>query len=114
MTLNIPVIKMCRTDKHIFHEAYEKILHASLPIDSETILMGSDLTQIYKQPISVSNFALYLNTDNKEEADRRFHELSEGGKIEMTMNRIFWGFYYDMLTDKFGIDWKITFNLDTE
>jgi PhnB protein len=104
-----------KTDKQIFlSEADEKIMHVSLHVGTETILMGCDITEVYKQPISVNNFALYINTDSKEEADRLFHELSNGGHIKIPMNQTFWGSYYGMLTDKFGIDWKITFNSGTE
>jgi PhnB protein len=103
-----------QTAKQIFHEADEKIMHISLPISTETILMGCDVTEVYKQPISVNNFSLYINTDSKEEADRLFEELSSRGQIKMPMNQTFWGSYYGILTDKFGIDWKITFNSNTE
>jgi PhnB protein len=101
-------------DKIIFHESDDKIMHVSLPISAETILMGCDITEIYKEPISSNNFSLYINTDSREEADRLFNELSTGGKIEMPMNHTFWGSYYGILTDKFGINWKITFNSNTE
>lgn len=76
--------------------------------------MGCDLTEVYKQPVSGNNFALYLNTDSKEEADRLFHELSDEGQTKMPMTQTFWGSYYGILTDKFGIDWKITFDSGTE
>jgi PhnB protein len=101
-------------DKPIFREAGEKIMHISLPISAETTLMGCDITEINKQPTSNDNFSLYLNTDSKQEADRLFHELSNGGQIRMAMNQTFWGSYYGILTDKFGINWKITFNSNTE
>ena len=101
-------------DKHIFHEADEKIMHVSLPIGTETTLMGCDITEIYKEPISVNTFSLYINTDSKEEADRLFNELSIGGQLKMPMNLTFWGSYYGIFTDKFGIIWKITFNSKAE
>ncbi len=37
-----------KTDRQIFQEADEKIMHISLPISTETILMGSDNTEAYK------------------------------------------------------------------
>ena len=101
-----------QTDRQIFHEEDEKIMHASLPINTETTLMGSDITELYNQPVSTKNFALYINTDNREEADRLFNELSIGGQIKMPMTETFWGSYYGFFTDKFGISWKITFDLN--
>ena len=103
-----------KTDRQIFQEADEKIMHISLPISTETILMGSDNTEAYKKSKTYNNFSLIIHTDSKEEAGRLFHELSDGGQIKMLMNQTFWGSYYGIVTDKFGIDWKIAFNSDKE
>ncbi|NJO25578.1 MAG: VOC family protein [Bacteroidia bacterium] len=103
-----------QTDRQIFKEEDDKIMHVSLPINTETTLMGSDMTGLYKQPVSTNNFALYINTDTKKEADRLFNELSIEGQIKMPMTETFWGSYYGYVTDKFGISWKITFDLNTE
>jgi PhnB protein len=103
-----------QTDKQIFHEAGEKIMHVSLPISTETTLMGCDITEMYKQSGTTNNFSLYINTDTRDEADRLFHELSNGGQIKMPMTHTFWGSYYGICTDKFGINWKVTFNSNDE
>jgi len=97
-----------KTDRQIFHEADEKIMHISLPISKETILMGSDNTEAYEDAIAFNNFSLIIHTDSKSEADRLFNELSESGKVKMPMNLTFWGSYYGICIDKFGISWKIT------
>jgi PhnB protein len=92
-------------------EQGEKIMHVSLPIGKETILMGSDTggewAANYKQG---NNFSLSLTTDSKDEADRLFNGLSKGGHVIMAMNKTFWGDYYGMWTDKFGINWMVSFN----
>jgi PhnB protein len=54
-------------------------------------------------PISLS-----LSVESKADADRIFHALSQGGTVEMPMQDVFWGSYFGMLTDKFGIDWMIS------
>lgn len=99
-----------QTDRQIFQDGDEKIMHISLPISEETILMGSDNTEAYKELIRFNNFSLIIHTDNKEEADRLFNELSNGGQVKMSMNLTFWGSYYGICIDKFGISWKITAN----
>ncbi len=99
------------TDRHIFKENDEKIMHVTLPINKETMLMGSDNTETQAEPGSGNNFAVYLNVDNKVEADRLFNELSIGGQVKVSMTETFWGSYYGILKDKFGINWKITFDL---
>jgi PhnB protein len=91
----------------------DKIMHISLPISKETVLMGSDTDgewfgQGFRQG---NNFSISIYTDKKEEADRLFHGLSSGGQVAMPMGNTFCGEYFGMFTDKFGINWMIGFNL---
>ncbi len=97
-----------QTDRKNFRETDEKIMHVSLPISSETVLMGADNTEAYNELLTYSNFSLIIHTDEKQEADRLFNELSQGGQIKMPMNLTFWGSYYGICIDKFGITWKVT------
>lgn len=97
-----------KTDRQIFKETDEKIMHVTLPISTETSLMGSDNTEAYEESIAYSNFSLIIHTDSKEEADRLFNELSESGQIKVAMNLTFWRAYYGICIDKFGITWKVT------
>lgn len=86
----------------------EKIMHITFPISTETMLMGSDhLDSFGAPPIKGDNFAIYVRADNKEQADRLFSKLSGGGRIILPMAETFWGSYYGLLVDKFGIKWKI-------
>jgi PhnB protein len=89
----------------------EKIMHVSLPISKETMLMGSDTGGEWASTYSQgNNFAVSISTDSKDEADRLFNSLSAGGTATMPMNKTFWGDYFGMFTDKFGINWMISFN----
>lgn len=91
-------------------EIGEKIMHISLPVSKETILMGSDTGGEWASGYSQgNNFSISINTDSKEKADNFFNELSAGGQITMSMNKTFWGDYFGMLTDKFGINWMVSF-----
>lgn len=47
-----------KTDRKIFEETDEKIMHITLPISEETILSGSDNTIAYKESIEYNNFLL--------------------------------------------------------
>lgn len=96
-------------DRKLFSDHEDKIMHISLPISGETVLMGSDNAQLFQQNVSLTNFSLSVNTDKKEEADRLFQGLAEGGQIKLPMNETFWGSYYGIVTDQFGITWKISF-----
>ena len=96
-------------------EADEKIMHVSLPISAETILMGCDIIEADGQPIVAgNNFSLSITTDSREKADQLFHGLSSGGQIKMPMNQTFWGSYFGVCTDKFEINWTISFDSANE
>ncbi|WP_126974391.1 VOC family protein [Gynurincola endophyticus] len=97
-----------QNDRQLFQESDEKIMHVTLPVSKETAIMGSDNREAYKELLKYSNFSLIIHADSKEEADRVFNEMSEGGQIKMPMNQTFWGSYYGICIDKFGIMWKIT------
>lgn len=89
----------------------EKIMHVSLPISQETVLMGSDTSETLGPPVVIgNNFSVSINTDSMEEANDLFNKLSEEGKIVMPLGKTFWSSYFGMLTDKFGINWMV--NLD--
>lgn len=92
-------------------EMGNKIMHVSLPVSKETVLMGSDTggewASSFKQG---NNFSISINADSKEEADKLFNGLSAGGQVTMPMDNTFWGDYFGMFTDKFGINWMVSFN----
>jgi PhnB protein len=88
-----------------------KIMHVSLRIGKESVLMGSDSGGEWASNIVVgNNFSISINADSREQADRFFDQLSSGGKATMPMNKTFWGEYFGMCTDKFGINWMFSVN----
>ncbi|MCW5907566.1 MAG: VOC family protein [Chitinophagales bacterium] len=89
-------------------EDAEKIMHVSLPISTETILMGSDTGSEWAANfVQGNNFSISVNTNSTQEADRIFSGLSAGGQITMPLSKTFWSAYFGMLTDKFGINWMV-------
>lgn len=82
------------------------IMHVALPIGNN-VLMGSDVPSHIPQAVTGSNTSLSINVESREEADRVFAGLSEGGSITMPLGDMFWGDYFGMLTDKFGIQWMV-------
>ena len=92
-------------------EEGNRIMHVSIPISKETLLMGSDTGGEWATDhIKGNNFSISIITDSKEKADRFFNQLSKGGKVGMPMNQTFWGDYFGMLTDQFGINWMVSYN----
>ena len=88
----------------------DKIMHVALPISKETVLMGSDNSDAFGQAtVAGNNFSVSISAPTQAKADKLFNGLSSGGKVTMPMNKTFWGAYFGMLTDKFGIHWMISF-----
>ncbi|WP_199117471.1 VOC family protein [Pedobacter sp. ASV28] len=97
------------TDQSIPEEEANGIMHMALPIGS-SMLMGTDVPSTMPQVKSGTNISLCISVDSRADADRIFKALSEGGKVQMPMQDMFWGDYYGMLTDKFEIQWMISYN----
>ena len=97
--------------KPISEQEKEKIMHISLPISKETMLMGSDAGADWGKGLTIgNNFSIAINADSREEADKLFNGLSEGGSITMPLQEMFWGAYFGMLVDKFNINWMINYD----
>lgn len=54
-----------------------------------------------------------VTADSREEADKLFYGLSEGGTIEMPIGDSPWGSYFGMFRDKYGIEWMIDFDTNS-
>lgn len=91
-------------------EIADLIMHISLPIGGDTVLMGSDTGGEWAPSLLMgNNFSISLNTDSRAEADRLFNGLSKDGKVTMPMDKTFWGDYFGMFTDKFGVNWMVSY-----
>ncbi|MDB5230854.1 MAG: hypothetical protein JWN76_1659 [Chitinophagaceae bacterium] len=88
----------------------EKLMHISLPV-GKNILMATDaLESMGHKVIQGTNFHLSVDTDSEQEANELFKGLSEGGKVSVPLQKMFWGAYFGMVTDKFGIQWMVNFD----
>ena len=82
------------------------VMHVELPILGGHVLMGTDAPDSMGFTVTPGN-NLYINLepDTRTETDRLFSALSDGGKIEMPLQEMFWGGYFGSLVDKFGVRW---------
>lgn len=88
----------------------DKIMHVALPV-GDNILMATDMLESMGQHLRAgNNFSLSVDAESKEEADKLFKNLSDGGQITMPLDDAFWGAYFGMLTDKFGVQWMINYD----
>lgn len=85
-------------------------MHVSLPINGN-VLMGTDTLESMGQKLNVGdNFSVSVNTDSEAESDQIFNALAVGGEIIMPLEKAFWGAYFGMLKDRFGIQWLVNFD----
>jgi PhnB protein len=82
------------------------VMHVALPILGGHVLMGTDAPESMGFTVNFgNNIYINLEPDSRDETDRLFKALSEGGKVEMEPQEMFWGDYFGSCSDKFGVRW---------
>lgn len=82
------------------------VMHVALPILAGHMLMGTDAPESMGFKLNQgNNVYINLEPDTREETDKLFDALSEGGEVEMKPQVMFWGDYFGSCTDKFGVKW---------
>ena len=88
--------------------AEDRVMHARLTKGSG-VLMASDTMP--GAPFQAgNNFSISVDSESKEEVDELVAALGVGGKVTMPPQDMFWGAYFAMLTDKFGLQWMFNFD----
>jgi PhnB protein len=88
-------------------DALDRVMHAHLS-DGTFSLMASDTMP--GMPYSVGNHvSMLLACDSPEQVDERFAALSAGGQPAMPPADAFWGAYFAMLIDRFGMSWMLSY-----
>lgn len=88
-------------DKHGY------IMHAVLTKNGVTLLSGSDMMQ--DTATLGDNIAIMVDGDSETEAQALFAALTPEGDVFMPLERQFWGGLFGIVTDKYGIEWAISF-----
>lgn len=104
-------LKDIASDEHpVAENDANKIMHIALPIGNN-LLMGNDVPEgMGRVDENENRSKISISTESREEADRLFKGLSEGGSIEMPIGDSPWGSYFGMFRDKYGIEWMIDFS----
>jgi PhnB protein len=93
----------------------EKLMHISLPIGNGNVLMATDaLDATGHKFIPGNNFYLSLAANSEAEADKLFYGLSEGGTVTQPLAKMFWGAYFGMWNDKFGVQWMVNYDYNEQ
>lgn len=82
----------------------EKVLHATIKID-ENVLMVSDAPPgHYQKPQGLS---ISISLKDRAKGESIFNALAEGGTTMMPFSKTFWASGFGMCVDRFGIPWMV-------
>ncbi|UII30677.1 SRPBCC domain-containing protein [Fulvivirga ulvae] len=84
------------------------IIHAELTIMGGHVLMATDSPESmgFKMEHG-NNMHINIEPGSREETERLFEKLSEGGEVSMPLADMFWGAYFASFKDKYGINWML-------
>ncbi len=96
------------TQPAIAEEVKKMVLHVELPLLGGHVLMGTDAPKEMGFTVKPgNNMHIQLEPESREETERIFNALSEGGTIHMPLQDMFWGAYFGSFSDRYGINWMI-------
>lgn len=88
----------------------DRMAHIALPLGNGTMLMASDTLPSMGHRLTVgNNFSISLAPDSGAEAERLFDGLSQGGQVEMPLQQTVWAEKFGTCTDRFGVQWMISY-----
>jgi PhnB protein len=89
----------------------DMVMHVELPILGGGILMGTDMLEsMGHKVIPGNNVTINLEPDTKEETERIFTQLLDGGSEIMPLQQMFWGDLFGSGVDRFGTRWMFNFS----
>jgi PhnB protein len=87
------------------------VMHVGLELPDGQMLMASDMIAgMGPARVEGTNFSISVHPDSRQDADRIFNALGQGGTVTMPMADQFWGDYFGSLTDRFGINWMVNYS----
>lgn len=97
-------------------EAKNMVMNAQIDLKNGDTLMISDVPPGMGMPEfqKGNNMSVTILFDEIEEARTAFNKLLEGGTVSMELQKTFWSPLYGSLIDKFGIDWQVSVDDESE
>ena len=82
----------------------EKIVHANIDLNGVEIAGDDIQPEQYNKP---AGFYILLQFDDKKATESAFSSLAENGSIIFPLQETFWSPCYGIVTDQFGVSWKL-------
>ncbi len=87
------------------------VMHVGLELPDGQMIMASDtIAGMGPGRVEGNNISISVHPASRQEADRIFNALAQGGTITMPIADQFWGDYFGSLTDRFGINWMVNYS----
>jgi PhnB protein len=88
----------------------QKIAHIALPLGAGNMLMATDNVESWGRPLTMgNNFYISIEPETAAEAERLFAALSDGGRVEMPLQKTEWAESYGSCVDRYGVQWMVNY-----
>lgn len=86
----------------------DALIHIEVEILGGTVLMGTDMLRSMGHDLVIgNNVSINLEPDSIDEGRRLFDALSDGATEISPFTKMFWGDYWGVLLDRYGIRWMV-------
>lgn len=102
--LEFMLVKGSPMEKDMPADKQENVMHSTLTTDS-WVLIGSDMMQ--DRATKGDQVGISFNCKSEDEIKTLFNKLADGGEIFMPVEVQFWGAWFGVVTDKYGVEWML-------
>lgn len=85
-------------------DSMNKVMHAALSVGGSKIMLSDGDN---KGKPTFAGISLTITAKDEADADKLFGAISEGGQVQMPMEKTFFAKRFGMAADKFGVNWMI-------
>ena len=85
-------------------ESKNKVMHCQFRIGDTMVLISDGRNQGSPK---FDGFALTIQCKDAAETEKYFKGLSDGGQVEMPLDKTFFAKSFGMLADRFGVGWMV-------
>ena len=83
------------------------VANMGLPLGNGIVLMGTDVVSTWHKLNKGNNTFIMLDCESAEEAERLHRALSDGGRVDMELQKTDWAKLYSSIVDRFGVQWMV-------
>lgn len=85
------------------------VMHSTLTKDGQILFLGMDMMR--DKAVIGDNVGISVDCKSQKELDDVFAKLAQGGDVFMKPEEQFWGGYFAVVTDKYGVEWMLNFQM---